>query len=118
MYHNTKRNCVALSAANVITRCDPRTAELVSQCEDEFNNRRRFAAWFDRITLWGTRDVFRMLQDSSGTYPTPKAVMKFILSSTDGVYVVQHIDLTETLHMQLELNVSTELFMILQSSLR
>jgi hypothetical protein len=33
-----------------------------------------------------------MLQDNSGTYPTPKAVMKFILSSTDGVYVVQPID--------------------------
>jgi hypothetical protein len=92
IYQSTKLNCVALSAANVITRCDPRTAELVSQCEDEFNNLRRFAAWFDRVTLWGTRDVFRMLQDSSGTNPTPKAVMKFILSSTDGVYVVQPID--------------------------
>jgi hypothetical protein len=44
MYQSTKLNRVALSSTNVITRCDPTTAELVSQCEDEFNNRRRFAA--------------------------------------------------------------------------
>jgi hypothetical protein len=32
MYQTTKLNCVALTAANDITRCDPITAELVSHC--------------------------------------------------------------------------------------
>jgi hypothetical protein len=113
MYQTTKLNCVALSAANVITRCDPTTAELGSQCVDEFNNLRSFAAWFDRITLRGTRDVFRVLQDSSGTHPTPKAVMKFILSSTDGKFTsCSLLILTDTRRVQLELTVSIALFMI------
>jgi hypothetical protein len=92
IYQSSKANCVVLSAANVITRCDPGTAQLLAKCNTNFNNLRQFAAWFDRNSMWGTRDVFKILRDISGEYPSPRDVMTYILSMSDGVYVVQPID--------------------------
>jgi hypothetical protein len=91
-YRSSKMNCVVFSACNCIAGCDPGTAELLSKCEDEFNSLRRFSAWINHTTTWGTRDVFKTIQDISGSYPSPKIVMEHIISSKGGVYVVQPID--------------------------
>jgi hypothetical protein len=91
-YRSSNMNCVVLSASNCIAGCDPGTAELVSKCGDNFNSLRRFSAWFNHTTRWGTRDVFKMIQDISGSYPSPKIVMEYIISRKDGVYVVQPMD--------------------------
>jgi hypothetical protein len=92
IYQSDRKGCVALSAANVISRCDPGAARLLSQCPADFNNLRRFAAWLNHHTAWETRDVFKMEQDHSGDYPSPKDVMEHVLASTNGVYVVQLVD--------------------------
>ena len=92
IYKMSGMNCVVLSAANVIVRNDPYTADLLSRCAADFNNLRRFAAWFNHATNWGTIDVFRVMEEISGKYPSPGAVMEYLLSEKEGVYVVQPID--------------------------
>ena len=92
VYRMSGMNCVVLSAANLIARNDPFTAEYVSRCVADFNNLRRFAAWFNHATDWGTLDMFRVMEEVSGTYPSPAAVMDYLLSEKEGVYVVQPID--------------------------
>jgi hypothetical protein len=37
VYQSYKANCVALSAANVVHRCDPATAQLLVQCTQDFS---------------------------------------------------------------------------------
>jgi hypothetical protein len=91
-YRTQGMNCVAMAAANLIARNDPRTARIVSTCDQDFNNLRRFAAWFNENTHWGSRDVLKSLEPVSSSRPSPRFLMEHILSRDSGVFVVQLID--------------------------
>jgi hypothetical protein len=92
MYRSRGMNCVAMAAANLLARNDPRTARIVSMCDQNFNNLRRFAAWLNGNTHWGSRDILKSLETSSSSRPSPRSLMEHILSRDTGVFVVQLID--------------------------
>jgi hypothetical protein len=92
VYQSDKANCVAFSAANVVHRCDPATAQLLVQCTRDLSNLRRFSLWPSRFTSWGTRDMYRIVQETSGVYPSPKEDMDFVVGKEGGEFVAQLVD--------------------------
>jgi hypothetical protein len=92
LYQSSKMRCVALAAANVIGRCDSRSANIFSACTAEFTSLRAFSSWLNHNTSWSSLDVYKLIRNMNGTRPDPRVVMEYILESEEGVYVVQPVD--------------------------